>query len=153
MFDANLFMSAIYEEVNDTKIVPCPAGEFHAQIVKLEPRHGTIGKGERQGDDWAGLNIAYQIEDPAVEALLERTPVEVYELLLLDLTPTGGLDMGKGKNVRLGRLREACDLNKAGQPFQPMMMVGKRLKVMVKHVPGYRDPSTLVAEVTGVIHS
>ena len=43
MFDANLFMSAVYEEVNDTKIVPCPAGEFHAQIEKVDTKSGTIG--------------------------------------------------------------------------------------------------------------
>lgn len=151
MFDANLFMSAVYEEVNDTKIVPCPAGEFHAQIEKVEAKSGTIGKGERIGEPWASLNVAYKIEDQGVQALLGRDNVSVYQSVMMDLTPNGGLDMAKGKNIGLGRLREACNLNQPGQPFSPTMFVGQRVKVSVRHVPGYKDPMSLVAEVSGVV--
>lgn len=152
-FDANLFMSAVYEEVNDTKIVPCPAGEFHAQIEKVEPKSGTIGKGERIGEPWASLNVSYLIEDQGVQALLSRDKVIVYQSVMLDLTPSGGLDMGSGKNIGLGRLRDACGLNKPGQPFSPTMFVGQRVKVMVRHVPGYKDPQSMVAEVSGVVRA
>ena len=151
MFDANNFMSAVYEEANDTKRTPCPAGEFQAMIDKVEPKSGTIGKGERQGQTWAGLNVSYSIQDPSVLALVGRDKVVVTDLIMLDLTPSGGLDMSTGKNIGLGRLREACNLNQKGQPFSPMMLNGRFVKVSVKHVPGYRDPSSMEAEISGVV--
>lgn len=150
MFDAANFMNAVFTEVNDDKRIPCPAGEFQAQIEKVEPTTGTISKGERIGQDWAGLKITYNIEDQAVLALLGRDKVFVSDMLMLDLTPQGGLDMGPQRNVDLGRIRTATGLNTSGQPFSPTMLVGKRVKVSVKHVPGFKDPSQLVAEVGGV---
>lgn len=151
MFDANNFMSAVYEEANDTKRTPCPAGEFQASIEKVEPKTGTISKGERQGQTWAGLNVTYSIQDPAVLTLLGRDKVLVSDLVMLDLTPQGGLDMSSGKNIGLGRVREACGLNQKGQPFSPMMLTGRFVKVMIKHVPGYKDPTSMEAEVSGVV--
>jgi hypothetical protein len=150
-FDAQNFMNAVFTEVNDTKIVPCPAGEFYAQIEKVEPKSGTIGKGERVGEPWASLAVTYTIEDEAVKQLVGRDIVRVTDGVMLDLTASGGLDMGKGKNIALGRLREATGLNQPGKQFSPLMLVGQRVKVAVRHVPGYRDPSSLVAEVSGVV--
>ena len=151
MFDAQNFMNAVFDEVNDTKIIPCPAGEFNAQIEKVEPKSGTISKGERTGETWAQIAVTYVIEDEAVRQLVGRDVVKVNDGVMLDLTPSGGLDMGKGRNISLGRLREACGLNNPGQPFSPMMLVGQRVKVSIKHVPGYRDPTSLQAEVSGVV--
>jgi hypothetical protein len=151
MFDANNFMSAVFEEANDTKRTPCPAGEFQAMIEKVEPKTGIIGKGERQGQAWGGLNVSYSVQDPAVLQLLGRDKCIVTDLVMLDLTPAGGLDMGPGKNIGLGRLREAVGLNQKGQPFSPMMLNGRFVKVAIKHVPGYRDPSSMEAEVSGVV--
>lgn len=153
MFDANNFMNAVYTEVNDTKLVPCPVGEFHAQIEAVEPKSGTIGKGERMGQTWAQLLVTYVIEDEAVKSLLGRDVVKVLDGVMLDLTDSGGLDMGTGRNLRLGRLREATGLNVKDWPFSPHMLIGKRLKVSIKHVPKYNDPSSLVAEVSGVIRA
>ena len=150
MFDTSNFMNAVFTEVNDTKIVPCPAGEFHAQIEKIEPKSGIIGKGARTGETWASLQVTYIIEDLGVQQLLGRSVVKVIDSVMLDLTSTGGLDMGAGQNIALGRLREAANLNSPGQAFSPNMLIGKRVKVSVKHVPGYRDPSSLQAEVAGV---
>lgn len=150
MFDVNNFMNAVITEVNDTKIVPCPAGEYHALIEKVEPKSGTIGKGERIGETWASLQLTMAIEDEAVKTFCARDKVVVSNSVMLDLTPSGGLDMGKGRNIALGRLREATGLNAPGSAFSPLMLVGRRIKVAIKHVPGYRDPSTLVAEVAGI---
>ena len=150
-FDAQNFMNAVFTEVNDTKVVQCPAGEYQAISEKIEPRSGTIGKGERQGDAWASLNITWSVTDQAVLALLGRDKVIVYQSIMLDLTPQGGLDMGAGKNVNLGRLREALGMNQPGQPFSPSMMQGHLAKISVRHVPSFKDPSQFVAEVSGVI--
>lgn len=149
MFNADLFMQGVYTEANETKITPCPAGEYAAQITKVEPKSGTIANGERTGDTWAALNVQYTIQDPAVLQLLNRDKVFVSEYLMLDLTPQGGLDMGPQRNTKLGRLREATNLNQPGQPFSPTMFMGRSCRVSVRHVPGRKDPSEIVAEVTG----
>lgn len=148
-FDATNFMNAVFNEANDTKLIPCPAGEFQVQITKCEPTSGTIGKGDRTGETWAALKMTLEVNDEGVKALCGRDKVFIGDMVLLDLTPSGGLDMSQGKNIRLGRVREACGLNKPGQPFSPAMLTGQMVKVSVKHVPGLRDPNELVAEVTG----
>ena len=150
MFDASNFLNTVFTDANDTKITPCPAGEYAAQIESDEPKSGQIKNGERVGQDWAGLNIKYTITDPGVLALLGRDKVIVSDLVMLDLTPGGGLDMGPQRNIGLGRLREATGLNSPGQPFSPVMFIGKSVRVSVKHVPGFKNPADLVAEISGV---
>lgn len=150
MFDASNFLNTVFTDANDTKITPCPAGEYAAQIESVEPKSGQIKNGERVGQDWAGLNIKYTITDPGVLALLGRDKVIVSDLVMLDLTPGGGLDMGPQRNIGLGRLREATGLNQPGQPFSPVMFIGKSVRVSVKHVPGFKNPADLVAEISGV---
>lgn len=152
-FNAENFMNAVFTDAMDDRRTPCPAGEYHAQIEKVEPRTGTIANGERAGQGWAALNISYSITDPAVLALVGRDKVTVFDMLMLDITPAGGLDVGPQKNVRLGALRSAVDQNTKGQPWSPAMLVGQMVKVMVKHVPGRRDPSDMVAEVSGVVRA
>lgn len=150
MFDASNFLNTVFTDANDTKITPCPAGEYAAQIEAVEPKSGSIKQGERMGQDWAGLNISYNITDPGVLALLSRDKVTVRDLVMLDLTPAGGLDMGPQRNIQLGRVREATGLNQPGQPFSPVMLIGKSVRVSVRHVPGFKNPADLVAEISGV---
>ena len=52
---------------------------------------------------------------------------------MLDLTDSGSMDMGKGRNVGLGRLREALNLNQPGQVFSFSMIPGRLAKVAVSH--------------------
>jgi hypothetical protein len=59
--------------------------------------------------------------------------VKVPQDVMLDLTDSGQLDMAKGRNVRLGRLREALDLNAPGRPFSFAMIQGRMAKVKVGH--------------------
>ena len=51
----------------------------------------------------------------------------------LDLTSSGTIDNGPGKNRGLRNYREACDLNKPGDSFSARMMTGKIVKVKVTH--------------------
>jgi hypothetical protein len=65
------------------------------------------------------LEVIWSIEDQGVKDTLGRDKVTVKQGVMLDMTPDGsGLDMGKGKNVSLGRLREALNMNQPGQRFR-----------------------------------
>ena len=52
---------------------------------------------------------------------------------MLDLAATGGLDMSEGKNVALGRLREALGLNDPSQSFSFHQLPGLMGRVNVTH--------------------
>lgn len=150
MFSPETFMNAVFTEANETKIVPCPVGDWPAQCDAVTPKSGTISKGDRAGETWAKLELRWVIEDPAVTAETGRNPTKVVQSIMLDLTPQGGLDMGPGKNVQLGRTREACGLNQPGQPFSPSMFVGRSARCSVSHRLDERDGQTIYAEVRAV---
>jgi hypothetical protein len=93
------------------------------------------------------LDVTWSIDDAAVKEQLGRQEVTVKQGIMLDVTETGGLDMGKGKNVSLGRLREATNLNQPGQPFGFRMLEGRPAKVKVEH---RIDGDNIYAEVKQV---
>ena len=103
-FDPNTFLTMTVEEANDTKISPCPAGEYLAVATKVEPKSWASRDGSSSG---MKLEITWDIDDANVKQLLGREKVTSRQNIMLDLNEAGnGLDMGKGKNVGLGRLRE-----------------------------------------------
>lgn len=129
-FDPNTFLNATFDEQNDTKVIPVPAGEYLALAEKVDVKSWSSKDGSSSG---IKLEIVWDILDDNVKALLGRDTVKVTQQQMLDLTDTGALDMGKGKNVGLGRIREAFDLNTPGQPFSFGMIQGRMAKVVVSH--------------------
>jgi hypothetical protein len=129
-FDPNTFLNMTVEETNDTKSIPCPAGEYLALAEKVDIKTWSARDGSSSG---LKVDILWDIQDENVKALLGRDSVKVGQQQMLDLTDTGQLDMGKGKNIGLGRIREALNLNVAGQPFSFGMIQGRMAKVIVSH--------------------
>lgn len=129
-FDPATFLNATYDEANDTKVTPCPAGEYLALAEKVDIKSWASRDGSSSG---LKAEILWDIQDENVKALLGRDSVKVSQQQMLDLTETGNLDLGKGKNVGLGRIREALDMNTPGQPFSFGMIQGRLAKVVVSH--------------------
>lgn len=130
MFDPQAFLDMQVTETNDTQIVPVPVGEYTAIVDKIEIKTWQSRDGAGSG---LKLNILWSIDDENVKALLGRDTVKVKQDIMLDLTDSGALDMSKGRNINLGRLREATNLNQAGQPFSFPMLQGRLAKVSVSH--------------------
>mgnify|MGYP006373107531 FL=1 len=131
MFSPDQFLDMQVTESNDTKLVPIPVGEYVAVVSEVKARPWT-GKSDPSKSGIA-LDVQWDIDDAGVKQLLGRDKVTVKQGVMLDMTESGGLDMGKGKNVGLGRLREACGLNQPGQPFSATMLTGRVAKVKVEH--------------------
>ena len=131
MFDPNAFLEQVVAEVGSTEATPIPAGEYLAFIDKKEVT--TWQKKDDPTVSGVKLKITWVLEDQAVRDLLGRDKVTVAQDIMLDITDTGGLDMGKGRNIGLGRLREALDLNQPGRPFSFTMLSGRVAKVNVSH--------------------
>ena len=135
MFDPDTFLSTTVTEANSTTVVPVPEGEYVAIIGK--PKIRQFSGTKDPGALYTSLDLPCEIDlagmYPAVAEQLGRDKATVRYSSMLDLTDSGGLDMGKGRNVGLGRAREAAGLNTPGQPFSFAMFEGRAVKVMVKH--------------------
>ena len=108
-FDPASLFDSTTTEVNDTKILPIPEGEYLAVIESAEVKTWASRDGLSSG---LRLDVTWLIDDEAAKTATGRDKLTVRQGVMLDLNEAGnGLDMGKGKNVALGRLREATDLN------------------------------------------
>lgn len=145
MFDPNQFLDMQVTEANSTSSTPCPVGEYMAIIDEVKPRQWQ--KKDDPSKSGLALDLIWNVDDANVKALLERDKVVVKQGIMLDLTDSGSIDMGKGKNVSLGRLREALGLNTPGQAFSFSMLKGRVAKVQVSHRV---DGDQIFAEVKAV---
>ena len=145
MFSPEQFLDMQINESNDTKIVPVPVGEYFAVVKEVKARPWQ-SKADLSKAGIA-LDIQWSLDDASVRSLLGRDEVSVKQGVMLDMSEAGGLDMGKGKNIGLGRLREATGLNTPGQPFSFTMLTGRMAKVKVEHRV---DGENIYAEVKQV---
>jgi len=123
-FDPDLFLSAQTTSALDTQSIPVPEGEYNAVIKDVVIR---------QAKDSVILDVKWAIDDASVAAATGIKEPTVRQSVFLDMTASGGLDDSRGKNVQLGRLREAVKQNIAGQPWAPAMLAGNVARVTVKH--------------------
>ncbi|MCA3705035.1 MAG: hypothetical protein INF12_18625 [Methylobacterium sp.] len=148
-FDPNAFLDTTVEGANDTVLVPPPAGEFLLIAEKIEAKAWS-----KKDDPSVGglkLIVHWNIEDAGVKQTLGRDKITVKQDIMLDLVDgTNNLDMGKGKNVGLGRLREAIGRNTPGQPFSYSMIPGSMVKGTIKHRPDPKNADVIYAEVAAV---
>ena len=145
MFSPEQFLDMQVTESNDTKVIPVPTGEYIAVVkeVKIRPWQSKADPSKAG----IALDLQWTLDDAGVKALLGRDEVSVKQGVMLDLSEAGGLDMGKGRNISLGRLREACGLNSPGQPFSVTMLTGRMARVKVEHRV---DGENIYAEVKQV---
>lgn len=141
-FNPENFMNSSTNEASDTQYLQVPEGEFSAVIDGVTPRTTQTGK--------ALLNVKWKVIDEAAQEATGMAEPSVFQTIWLDISESGGLDMGKGKNVGLGKLREVLGQNKPGQAWSPGMLVGGVAKVKVAHSIDKRDNVTINAEVKAV---
>jgi hypothetical protein len=130
MFNPESFLDQVITEANDTVQVPVPAGEYMALVKSIKAATWQSKDGTKSG---LKLEVVWDIQDPAVLTLLDRTSATCRQSIMLDVTEACGLDMGKGKNIGLGKLRTAVNMNAPGQPFSPSQLVGQCARVTVEH--------------------
>ncbi len=115
-FDVEAFLHTTTSDAGDTEYPLIPALEYQATIKDVAVR---------QAKQYTILDIMYAIHDDG--SLKEITHMDenvVRQSLFLDLTPTGGLDMTPGKNVKLNRVREAVGQNVPGQTWSIASLKG-----------------------------
>lgn len=152
-FDPKAFLDVQTTEQGSTISVPIPVGEKLAVVEKVDTRTWQSKDGSKSG---LALDVTWLIDDPATKALLGRDKVVVTQGLMIDLTESGAIDMGKGRNIALNRVRESVGLNEPGKPFSFRMLEGKVAKVVIGHRPSERPqdpPGTVFSDVVGVVRA
>lgn len=144
-FDPEAFLRGTVQGANSTQFIPCPVGEYPAIVDDVKARPW---KSEEKGTSGVVLDVLWSIDSEAVRQELGRDKVVVSQGVMLDLTESGGIDQGKGKNVRLGQLRDAVGLNDPSADFNFLMLKGRAAKVKVEHEL-YRNAP--MAKVTGAV--
>ncbi len=151
MFDAASFLQSTFNEANSTLIKPAPEGEYVGQIQPVTEQSFKSGTSAK-GNAWARLDIIVEVTgDPQIKEHCGMDKKNIRAGIMLDLTDSGGLAMGEGKNVQLGRLRNATGLNIPGQPFAFTSFGGKMVKISVKHRADEKDPTLVYEDVRGFL--
>jgi hypothetical protein len=128
MFDPDAFLDSFVEGANETDRVLIPAGVYPAYVESVDMRHGER---ESDGSPWVMLVLKYVIESEEAASALNRDKIVLTDSMFIDLNDEGQIAIGTNKNVMLGKLRAATDLN-TGR-FSPRDLVGHRLLLSIAH--------------------
>lgn len=146
-FDMNKFMGGATTDAGATSVAPIPAGEYVAIIEDVKPRAWSNEKGSG-----ISLDVIFSIadNDGKIQEAISRPP-KLTSGYFTDLTPDGTLDWGKGKNVQLGRLREALGQNKPGVEWTPNSLKGAGpIKLIIIEQPDKNTPDVIYNRVKAV---
>lgn len=148
MFDPNQFLSDTVRGANDTKYIPVPQGEYPAIVKAVNARQMSSKADPSKMVTVA--DIIFEIDDQTVRTATGLDNPTVRQSVFLDLTPQGRLDMSKGKNIGLGKLREALGLNDPNRDFSFADLPGRAAIVQVEHTPNEKSPGDVYANVSKV---
>ena len=145
MFDLDKFLESTTTEALSTKMSPIPAAEYTAIIEDVsKPRVA----GER-----VVMDVTFKLMDVSAEVAknIGRQNFTVKKGYFLDLNASGLLDHGQGKNVDLGRLREALGQNAPGKTWRPADLKGAGpVKVQVTLRPDKNSPDVIYNDIRSV---
>jgi hypothetical protein len=136
-FNPEAFLNSDIDGALDTKEPELPKDEYEGEVDSINPKviHPRSG-----GDPMLLVEVVWNLDDDKIRAIFDRN-LKVRQTLFIDTVggPTGALATGKGKNVQLGRLREALRQNKPGQPWNWQMLIGQRAMVTAGHNDRIRE--------------
>jgi hypothetical protein len=147
MFNAESFLSTAVTGEMATKIISVPEGVWNGQIVKLDTRQQDKKDGTGK---MSMLDVTWEILDEEVKKKTALAKPTCRQTLFLDFNEQGALERGEGKNVALGKLREALGQNNKGKPWKPGDLMHQFAKVTVKHSPNDKDPESPFSNVVAV---
>jgi hypothetical protein len=154
MFDPAAFLNTTVNEPMSTEFLLCPEGEFQAFIDAIDEKcfeSIEFDSKQRPGekDTMNKFNPPFIIQDASVKAAMERDKVVVRAQIILDFEPDGTLSTGKGKNVKLGQLREAVNQNQPPWNFSMLSGAGPLMvKVSHRNIAKKGEEARFMAEVS-----
>ncbi len=141
-FNPDTFLNTEFTESFDTTKIPCPEGEFQAMLKDFKVRVTTTGQ--------VVMDVFWIVMDEEAQEATGQAEPMVRQSIWLDVLDSGALDGGKGKNVDLGKLRDALGQNQKGQLWTPGQLKGGVAMVKVIQSIDKRDNETVQADVRSV---
>lgn len=146
MFDIQSFSQSTVTGKMDTELTPYPEGSYIFQIEQDEKAvtfaSGTSTDKDGKTRPWVRLNVRCRVvgmRDGNLEEVAKARGKKPDELLfthgfLLDLNEVNQLDVGPGRNIQLGQLREAVNQNNAEDAWHYFMLRGQAFegKMVIK---------------------
>lgn len=131
-FNADMFLNTQVQGAMSTVSIPVPEGQWRAQIIKIGARRleAQDDKEERKI-----LDVTWEMLDDEPKQVTGQDKPMARQSIFLDFTPEGALDLSKGKNVQLGKLREALGQNRDGREWSFRQLQGGMAVVSVSHRP------------------
>jgi hypothetical protein len=143
-FDPESFLDGAIDEPVADRFENPDEGTYQAQIDSKEVTNVTMKDGREQPI----FRVMWDLLDDRVRETLGREKVTVRQDIWLDVDPaTGALAKGPNKNVSLGKLLTALDLN---QPGVRLSQIEGTAMVHVRHRSDKNNPEIKYAEVDRV---
>lgn len=151
-FDPAVYEQQVTEDASSTSVTPVPGGEYVAIIKDYKFR--TITQ-KKSGEQSLMCDVLYFIQDDtgSLKSMIDRDPIVTHGYFCDTKTGPDSkevLDFGKGKNVWLGKLREALNQNTPGIKWSFPMLRGAVCKIVVIEDPAKDDPETIYNRVKSV---
>ncbi len=135
-FDPSQFLDATTTEAL-VKRPPLPIGDYVGTITEMQVREWTSKKEDAKVKAGIAFDLKVEIDVtgyPDAKAVVGVDKVILSPGIMVETTPDGkSLDWGAGKNGALRRYREALNMNTPGEAFSPRQMVGRLIRVKIKH--------------------
>lgn len=109
LFEADELLNMETEGSMETSMPPIPEGEWPAYVSEVKARSGT----SKAGNDYTMADVTWKITADEVAQEVGIDEPQCRQSIFLDVGDNG-LEMGRGKNIQLGRLRDAVGQNGPG---------------------------------------
>lgn len=144
-FDPKSLLTTTVKAKLDTRIPAIPlddGDEFMAVCSKIDAR---VIKSSKTGEEYCSLDTNWEIMDDRVREKTNLEKPTARYSFLLEVDPVKGLVVGPAKNVKLGRLLEACGIH--GKEWSLSMLEGSTAYVKIRHRPDEADPEIIYNEI------
>ncbi len=134
-FDPSKFLDATTTEAL-VKRPPLPIGDYVGTITDISVREWNSKKPDAKVKSGIAFDLKVELDMTAYPHAQEVVGVPKITLtpgIMIDTTASGAIDWSAGKNGALRRYREALGMNTPGETFSPRQMVGRLLRVKIKH--------------------
>lgn len=142
LFNPEVLMNCSVETSMSTFIPPWPEGEWVVTITKVDFKQPK--------DNMVLMECTFETIEPDVVSITGINPSQTRYAVFLDLTDTGMLDTTEGKNVGVGKLREAVGQNVDGVPWSPALLVGQQLRAKSSQKADKDNPEILRTDIKAI---
>ncbi len=149
-FDPDLFMQMEVQDAGSTEYLKIPESDegYPAVIKKVEGKTiNFFDKETGEPQSFPAVEITWEVDSEKVREYMGQPHPQIRQMLFLEFNDKNMLDMGKGKNVELNRIRDALGQNVPGWKFSNLE--NAVAKIMVRHKKDEKS-GDYFARVSGV---